>query len=71
MAGMSALRKPIRIAFAVLSGLGIIAVLQEFGVKYAEQKGWYDNLPDRLEATLTWFASLSEPLWFKLGLGSV
>lgn len=64
-------RKPIRTAFTVVSALGGAAVLHEFSVKYAEQRGWYDNLPDRVEAALSWLVSLSEPLWFKIGLAFV
>ncbi|MBN9446217.1 MAG: hypothetical protein J0I67_04835 [Bosea sp.] len=49
-----------------LSTIGIVAIAHEFGVKYAEQKGWYDNLPNRLEEIIKWFGHLAEPMWFKI-----
>jgi hypothetical protein len=68
---MANVRHSLRTIFTILSTTGIVAILHEFGVKYAEQRGWYDNLPDRVEHAISWLAALTEPLWFKLSTALV
>ncbi|MFY9292345.1 MAG: hypothetical protein WAP03_16865 [Methylorubrum rhodinum] len=50
----------------VASGVGFMGLFREVIVKFAEQMGWYDNLPTKFGAAMTWLASIAEPLWFKL-----
>ena len=61
-------RPTLRTLLAIASAIGGAAILQEFGVKYAVQMGWYDNLPQKVEVAMTWLATLTGPLWIKFSI---
>lgn len=71
---IGAMRSPYSILRNIISfaaAAGILAILHEFGVKYAEQRGWYDNLPSRVEQFAIHLSSAVEPTWVKLAIAFI